>query len=269
MAVIEIAVDSTESATAAEQGGAQRIELCSALREGGLSSSLGLVRTVRSACSLTLFAMIRPRGGDFLYSADEFRAMQEDIRILAQEGINGVVFGLLTQDGQVDKDRTHALAELARPMNVTFHRALDMTPDPEQALEDVIACGVQRVLTSGGAPSAWAGRKRLQAMVQQVAGRATIVVGGGVRPAQISRLIASTGATEFHSSMRRVIPSPMRYQTRKLNLGEPGVDEFSRSLVLAEEVRELVAATQSQNLYDSAHREPDVRIHRTRSTEDS
>lgn len=245
MAVIEIAVDSTESALAAEQGGAQRIELCSALREGGLTPSLGLVRTVRSACSIAVFTMIRPRGSDFLYSADEFRTMQEDIRIMGKEGVDGVVFGLLTQDGNIDKERTRALVELAHPMQVTFHRALDMTSDPEQALEDVIACGVQRVLTSGCAASAWAGRKRLQAMVQQAAGRVTIIVGGGVRPATISRLIASTGATEFHSSMRHKVPSLMRYQTRELNLGEPGLDEFSRDLVLAAEVRELLAATQS------------------------
>ncbi len=247
MAVIEIAVDSTESALAAEQGGAQRIELCSALREGGLTSSLGLVRTVRSGCSLALFAMIRPRGGDFLYTADEFRAMQEDIRIMGQEGVDGVVFGLLSQDGHVDKDRTCTLVELARPMQVTFHRAVDMALDAEQALEGVIACGVQRVLTSGGASSAWAGRKRLRAMVQQAAARTTIVVAGGVRPAQISRLMASTGATEFHSSMRRLMPSAMRYQARKLNLGEPGVDEFSRNLVLADEVRELLAAARTQD----------------------
>lgn len=245
MAVIEIAVDSTESAVAAEQGGAQRIELCSALREGGLTSSLGLVRTVRSACSIALFTIIRPRGSDFLYTADEFRAMQEDIRIMGQEGVDGVVFGVLTQDGQIDKERTRALVKLAHPMQVTFHRALDMTSDPERALEDVIDCGVQRVLTSGGASSAWEGRKRLQAMVHQAAGRITIVVGGGVRPAKISQLIASTGATEFHSSMRRSMPSPMDYQARQLNLGEPGVDEFSRNLVLAEEVRELLAATRS------------------------
>lgn len=252
MAVIEIAVDSTESARAAEQGGAQRIELCSALREGGLTSSLGLVRTVRSACTIALFTIIRPRGGDFLYTSDEFRAMQEDIRIMGKEGVDGVVFGLLTPDGQVDKERTRALVELARPMEVTFHRALDMTSDPERALEDVIACGVQRVLTSGGASSAWAGRKRLQTMVQQAGERTTIVVGGGVRPAQISRLMASTGATEFHSSMRRMMPSPMRYQAKKLNLGEPGMDEFSRNLVLADEVRELLAATRSQDAKNDA-----------------
>jgi len=247
MAVIEIAVDSTESAIAAEQGGAQRIELCSALREGGLTPSLGLVRTVRSACSLALFTMIRPRGGDFLYTANEFRAMQEDIRIMAQEGVEGVVFGLLTRDGLVDKERTVALVELARPMEVTFHRALDMAVDLEQALEDVIACGVQRVLSSGGAPSAWAGRDRLQSMLQQAGGRVTMMVGGGVRPAQIAELMAATGAKEFHSSMRRLMPSPMLYQPQNLNLGEPGSDEFSRYHVLAEDVRELVTAAQSHD----------------------
>ena len=247
MAVIEIAVDSTESAIAAEQGGAQRIELCAALREGGLTPSLGLVRTVRTACSLTVFTMIRPRGGDFLYTANEFRAMQEDIRIMAQEGVNGVVLGLLTQDGLVDKERTLALVELARPMEVTFHRALDMTVDLEQALEDVIACGVQRVLSSGGASSAWAGRNRLRTMVQQAGRRVTMMVGGGVRPAQIAELVTATGAQEFHSSMRHLMPSPMRYRAQNLNLGEPGLDEFSRYHVLAEEVRELVAAAQSHD----------------------
>jgi copper homeostasis protein len=243
MAVIEIAVDSTESALAAEQGGAQRIELCSALREGGLTSSLGLVRTVRAACSIGVFTIIRPRSSDFLYTPDEFRTMQEDIRIMGHEGVDGVVFGLLTQDGHIDIERTRALVELAHPMQVTFHRAFDMAADPER--EDVIACGVQRVLSSGGAASAWAGRKRLQAMVQQAAGRTTIVVGGGVRPDILSRLIESTGASEFHSSMRHTMPSPMRYKVPNLNLGEPGVDEFSRTLVLADEVRELLAATQS------------------------
>src|SRR5215469_15924891 len=135
MAVIEIALDSAESSIAAEQGGAQRIELCSALREGGVTPSLGLVRTVRAACSLALFTMIRPRGGDFLYTANEFRTMQEDIRIMAEEGVDGVVFGLLTQDGHVDRERTSALVEGAKPMDVTFHRALDMTVDLQQALE--------------------------------------------------------------------------------------------------------------------------------------
>lgn len=245
MAVIEIAVDSTESAIAAEEGGAQRIELCSALREGGLTPSLGLVRTVRSASSLALFTIIRPRGADFLYTASEFRTMQEDIRIMAQEGVEGVVFGILTQDGHVDIERTRALVELARPMDVTFHRAIDMAVDLEEALEDIIACGVKRVLTSGGEASAWAGRKRLQRLVQQANARATILAGGGVRPADVTRLMASTGATEFHSSMRRLVPSPMTYQTRRLSLGGSGEDDFHRTLVLADEVRELVAATRA------------------------
>jgi copper homeostasis protein len=205
------------------------------------------VRTVRAACSIAVFTIIRPRGSDFLYTADEFRTMQEDIRVMGREGVDGVVLGLLTRDGHVDVERTRSLVELAHPMQVTFHRALDMAADPERALEDVIACGVQRVLTSGGAASAWEGRKRLQAMVQQAAGRVTVIVGGGVRPAIISRLMESTGATEFHSSMRRTMPSPMLYQAPNLNLGEPGVDEFTRSLVLADEVRELVAGSQAQH----------------------
>lgn len=242
MAVIEIAVDSADAALAAESGGAQRLELCSALGEGGLTPSLGLVRTVRAACALTLFAIVRPRGGDFLYTATEFHTMQEDIRLLKHEGVDGVVLGILLADGHVDVARTRALVELAHPLDVTFHRAIDMTPNPERALEDVLATGVRRVLTSGGEESAWAGREALQRMVQLAAGRATILVGGGVRPGSIRQLMDVTGATEFHSSMRRLVPGPMQYRSDRLSLGGPGANDFDRSIVLSDEVRELVEA---------------------------
>lgn len=244
MAVIEIAVDSTESALASQQGGAQRIELCCALGEGGVTPSLGLVRSVRSSCSLSLFTIIRPRGGDFLYTDHEFMTMKEDIRIMAQEGVDGVVLGILTQDGSVDVDRTRTLVEAAGSMDVTFHRAIDVSKDVEASLEQVIAAGVKRVLTSGGYASAWEGRERLKRMIHQAGKRATIMAGGGVRASNVQELMTSTSVRELHSSLRRMVASPMRYKTVRLNLGGPGADDFERNLVSAEEVRGLVTATE-------------------------
>lgn len=245
MPLLEISVDSLESALAAEQGGAQRVELCSALREGGLTPSLGLLRAVRAKLSIDVYVLIRPRSGDFLYTDAEFEIMREDIHIAAQAGADGVVLGLLTADGDVDVPRTQALVEEAAPMQVTFHRAFDMARDLPAALESVIACGADRVLTSGGSPSAWAGRESLHHLVQRAEERITLLVGGGVRPNNIGELLQFTGATEFHSSMRRTRPSQMRYRAAHLSLGEPGIDEYTLSGVRAEEVRELVLAARA------------------------
>ncbi len=246
MPTIEISVDSVEAALAAERGGAQRIELCSALSEGGLTPSLGLIRAVRRLCSLPVFVIIRPRGGDFLYSADEFAVMREDIEIAAAAGVQGVVFGLLTAAGDVDVPRTRELVELARPMQVTFHRAFDMTRDLDQALEDVIRCGADRILTSGGQPSALLGSQRLRGLVRTAGGRITLLVGGGVRPGNISELAHTTGATEFHSSLRRSVPSPMQFRSAAVQLGSQGADEYTRHTVLQQDVEDLVAALDGQ-----------------------
>jgi len=154
---LEICVDSVESAMAAQEGGAQRVELCSALTEAGLTPSIGMIRAVRKHISIGLHVMIRPRGGDFLYSEDEVDVMREDIALAAESGANGVVFGLLTEDGDVDLARTIELIEIARPMEVTFHRAIDMARDLEAAVGDVIQAGADRLLTSGGAQNALLG----------------------------------------------------------------------------------------------------------------
>jgi len=242
MTSLEICVDSVESALAAEAGGAQRIELCSSLIEGGLTPSLGLIREVRSRLTIGVHVLIRPRAGDFLYSEEELAVMQQDISLAKQAGANGVVFGLLTPEGGIDVERTRNLVELARPMEVTFHRAIDQTRDIASALEDVIRTGADRILTSGTAPTAMQGRQSIRDLVLASNGRIRIMVAGTVRPENIQEIAHATGALEFHAALRRTIPSPMKHQSRNVHLGAPGVDDSVRRVVSSEDVRALQQA---------------------------
>jgi copper homeostasis protein len=239
MMELEICVDSLESAIAAEQGGAQRIELCSALREGGITPSAGLVRAVRTRVGLGLYVMIRPRSGDFVYSNEEFGVMRDDIALAAEFGADGVVFGILTAQGDVDIARTRELVELARPMKVTFHRAIDMSRDLVAAVNDVVEAGVDRVLTSGGAPSAMQGLDQIAAMVDVSAGRVEIMVGGGVRPDNVQQIARATRADAFHSALRTAVPSPVTHRNASVFLGQVGLDEYVRHVVLAKSVKNL------------------------------
>lgn len=240
--VLEICVDSVESAVAAESGGAQRIELCSALAEGGLTPSLGLIRAVRSRINIGIHVMIRPRGGDFLYSDDDFAVMREDIMLAAQNGADGVALGLLTAEGDVDVEHTRELVELARPMEVTFHRAIDMTRDIEAALEDVIRTGADHVLTSGAEPTAMQGRNRIRKLVLASDGRIGIIAAGGVRAENIQQIAQATGAPEFHAALRRTVPSPVKHQRREIHLGDQGVDNYTHKVARAADVRALQQA---------------------------
>ena len=245
MAVLEICVDSIESSVAAEEGGAQRVELCSALTEGGLTPSLGLIRAVRSRIKIGIHVMIRPRAGDFLYSEEEFAVMREDIALAAECGADGVALGLLTSDGSVDVERTRELVELARPMEVTFHRAIDLARDIDDALDNVIRTGADRVLTSGGEPNAMQGRQQIRELVRAADGRIGVMAGGGIRPANVGEIARATGAVEFHTALRRPVSSPMKHPRRKVHLGSSAVDDYSHSVVRTADVRTIRAALEA------------------------
>lgn len=242
---LEICVDSVESAVAAEAGGAQRVELCSALSEGGLTPSAGMMRAVRERIGIGVQVMIRPRGGDFCYSDDEIAVMRTDIAAAREAGADGVVLGLLTTDGEVDVERTRPLVEAARPMEVTFHRALDMTRDMRAALEDVIDCGVNRILTSGGAPTAMQGRECMAALVRAARGRVDVMVCGGVRAQNVPVIVEATGAREFHAALRTTVASPVAFRRPELKISGAGDEDYVRHVLRVEDVRELRGAIES------------------------
>ncbi|HEU4469610.1 MAG TPA: copper homeostasis protein CutC [Flavisolibacter sp.] len=210
--LIEIATSDFTTTAAAIEGGADRIELCAALTEGGITPSHGLIRRCRERFDTALFPIIRPRAGDFLYNEDEFIIMKEDLLWCKQTGCDGVVIGLLQKDGGIDEKRTAALVELAYPMEVTFHRAFDRCRDPFEALEQLIRIGVQRILTSGQQPGAPAGAELIASLVKAADERIIIMPGSGVRKENIKMLAESTGAVEFHSSLRGKAASAMEFR---------------------------------------------------------
>lgn len=242
--LLEICVDSVESAVAAERGGAQRVELCADLAEGGITPSLGLIAQVRRRIAIDVFVMIRPRGGDFCNTNEEFEVMREDLRQARAAGADGFILGLLDEQALVDVDRTRALVELASPLPVTFHRAVDLTPDPQAALEDVIATGAARVLTSGGAPKVTRAIPAVAQMVANARDRIIVMPGGGISPDTIHIVARGTGAVEFHASLRTALPSPVSYQKPGVDMGEIPNREYLRFTVLEENVRALAQALQ-------------------------
>jgi copper homeostasis protein len=216
---VEICVDSPAGAFAAERGGADRVELCDNLLEGGTTPSAGRIKVTRRGLKIGLQVIIRPRGGDFLYSADELEVMREDIRLAKDLGADGVVLGCLTSEGDVDRDRTRELITLARPLNVTFHRAFDMCRDPRQALEDLIALGADRVLTSGQEATCVEGLDLIAELQKQTAGRIIVMPGGGITPRNVQRIVSGTGVSEVHLSARRTIESGMAYRNSRVFMG--------------------------------------------------
>lgn len=225
---MEVCVDSVESAVNAERGGASRVELCSNLLEGGTTPSLGMLRVTKSSVRIPVFVMIRPRGGDFLYSETEFQVMKEDLQVMKENGADGIVFGILTPSGEIDVERSRVLVKLSRPLPVTFHRAFDMVCDSEQSLAALISLGVDRVLTSGLDSSALEGLPMLRKLVKKGRGKIKVVPGGGITERNVQRILEGCGAKEFHCSARVSQASAMEYCNADVSMGGKfGPPEFS------------------------------------------
>ena len=209
--IVEIAVFSVEAALSAIAAGADRIEFCENPGEGGTTPSYGSLVTLKKLTSKPVFPIIRPRGGDFLYTEAEYECIKADVLIAKELGYPGVVIGLLNADGSIDVNRTKKIVELAAPMEVTFHRAFDRCRDPFQGLEAIITAGCKRILTSGQVPNAANALPLLQQLVEKANGRIIIMPGSGVRANNLKEIVEATGALEIHSSARKMYPSKMNY----------------------------------------------------------
>jgi copper homeostasis protein len=234
--MLEIAVFNIESALLAVSAGADRLELCENPGEGGTTPSYGTLKIVKEKVSVPVFPIIRVRGGDFLYSGDEYAAMKKDIELCKQLGFEGVVIGLLLADGTVDAERTRELVDVAYPMEVTFHRAFDRAADPLAAMETIINCGCHRILTSGQVPNAGDGKELIRQLVEQAGGRIIIMPGSGVRSSNIKEIADYTGAVELHSSARKVIASGMTIQKESMK------EDLKTVSVDIEEIRKMKEA---------------------------
>lgn len=238
---MEICADSVESATIAEAAGAGRLELCSALAEGGVTPSAGLIESVRRETNIRLHVLIRPRSGDFMYNDSEFSVMRRDIDTAGERGADGIVTGILRSDGTIDVERTALLAEYAAPMALTFHRAFDLCRDPKKGLEDVIATGASRVLTSGQARNAIEGASLIRSMISDAAGRIIIMPGGGIDEYNIAMLATGTGATEYHLSGRKQRESMMTFRRKGIYMGDPRLQsEYTLKSADAERISSVI-----------------------------
>jgi copper homeostasis protein len=239
--LVEACVESVESAVAAAEGGADRVELCDALVEGGTTPSAGSIRLARERLDIGICVMIRPRGGDFLYTDLEFEIMRRDVVTARDLGADGVVLGLLRPDGTVDRERTARLVDDAGPVPVTFHRAFDVSRDPMEALETLIDLGVRRVLTSGQTATALESLPLIAKLVRTAGSRITILAGGGITPANAARVVAETGVGEIHLYAPRRFPSPMEFRNESVPMGMPyRPDEYVRTVTDASAIRAVV-----------------------------
>ncbi len=217
--LIEACTTSVTSAIEAQKGGAKRVELCDNIYEGGTTPGYGTIKTAREVLTIDLNVMIRPRGQDFCYSDIEFRIMKEDIEVCKQLGADGVVFGILKTDGNIDIERSLELVNLARPMSVTFHRAFDMVPDPIKALEDIISAGADRILTSGHKNKAFDGIELIRELVEKAGDRIIIMPGSGINEDNIRNMKERTGVTEFHLTGWKTVDSHMQFRKNGISMG--------------------------------------------------
>ena len=231
---LEVIGFTIESCLIAQAAGAHRIELCDNPSEGGTTPSYGFIKTARENLSIELYPIIRPRGGDFLYSEIEFEVMKADIQICKNLGCDGVVIGMLNSDGTVDKQRCKELVDIAQPMGVSFHRAFDRTKDPFKALEDIISIGCERILTSGQKSVATDGAALLNELVKQANGRIIIMPGSGVRSDNVENLVKKTNATEFHTSARTYADSKMEFINESMD------EQLTSVTTLSNEIKTII-----------------------------
>ena len=240
--VVEVVVFNVESAMKAQEGGADRIELCDNPAEGGTTPSAGIIELVRQNLSIDVYVMIRPRGGDFFYSNYEFHAMKRDVAQCQRLSVDGVVFGLLNTDGTIDKKRCQELIAKARPLKVTCHRAFDMARDPFEALEDCIEVGFDRILTSGRELHADKGAALIGQLVKKAAGRIGIMAGSGVNEETVEALVKTAGVNEIHFSATQFRTSPMSYIQQKIaGMGQQAGSEYKLRTVDPDRVRKTRA----------------------------
>lgn len=216
---IEICLEDPQSVIAAQQGGADRVELCADLFEGGITPSLGTFLVARSHTRIPINVMIRPRGGDFCYSDIEFETMLEDVKVFKEHGANAIVFGILKEDGTVDVKRSEKLIKAAHPLPVTFHRAFDMCKDLDDALETLIDLGVDRILTSGGEPTVMEGILNLKHLVEKADGRIIIMPGCGITERNFEYLDSIVNAPEYHVFLSRQFESKMVHRSQNIYMG--------------------------------------------------
>jgi copper homeostasis protein len=234
--IIEIATTDFTTTKSAVDGGADRIELCAALTDGGTTASFGTIKKCREAFGVQLFPIIRTRGGDFLYTDEEFEIMLNDVKLCKDLGCDGVVIGLLNKNGEIDIKRTSKLIELAYPLEVTFHRAFDRCKDPFEALEQLIEIGCQRILTSGQQPAAPQGIDLITQLIKIADERITIMPGSGIRKENIRELAQKAGASEFHSSLRGKQKSQMEFLHSSFT---GNADSYTNPAIDPEEVKAL------------------------------
>ena len=224
---LEVCAYAVADCEAAQRAGAHRIELCGGRSEGGITPSIGLIRQARAATTLPIRVMIRPRGGDFVYSQAELAVMEADITAARDAGADGIVLGVLLPDGQVDADTTRRLIQLAHPLPITFHRAFDLSRDPHEALDVLISLGIQTVLTSGQQARAEEATELLEALVQQATGRIELMAGSGVN-VQNARFLAKTGISYLHMSGSITEDSPMTFRREGVPMAATTPGEYDR-----------------------------------------
>lgn len=246
MTLIEICVEGIDGFAAAQAAGADRVELCASLLEGGLTPSMGVVRQTLAIAKIPFHVIIRPRGGDFLYSELEYQTMLDDVRACRELGVAGVVFGCLTADGRIDEARMTELTNAARPMKVTCHRAFDMTRDAEEAIEALIRSGVDRVLTSGQRDTALEGLAILKRTHDAARGRIKIMACGALDETNIAAVLKGSAADELHFASPRTIPSGMTFRNPNVGMGGTALErEFEVTLTDTDAVRRTIAAARA------------------------